>query len=237
LDGTVKVIQISDTHLFSDDEFEIFGVKSNIKFKEVMKRIFNEDSHNADMILLTGDMSQDETAESYRLITENLSTLDLPVYWIPGNHDDLEKLTVIFQKAKNFNRVNHLTLLNWHFIFLNTKIEGRDDGYLSHSELSMLKDELRSSPADKKIAIVMHHHPTPVGTPLIDNYILKNSKDFWDIVIGTNVRLIICGHVHGDYQLEYNNIMIESSPVTCLQWIKGIEQALKKKHNDKDYVP
>ena len=36
-DGIVKVIQISDTHLFADDEFEIFGVKSNLTFKEVIK--------------------------------------------------------------------------------------------------------------------------------------------------------------------------------------------------------
>lgn len=89
---------------------------------------------------------------------------------------------------------------------------GREDGCLSQSELGILKDELISSPADKKIAIVMHHHLTPVGTPLIDHYILKNSKDFWEIVTGTNVKLIICGHVHGDYRLECNNIMIESSP-------------------------
>lgn len=220
----MKVIQISDTHLFADDELDIFGVKSNLKFKEVIDKITDEDSHDADLIFLTGDISQDETAESYQKIVHHLSILDLPVYWIPGNHDDLGQVEAVFQHAKNFNRGTKLALPNWHLIFINTKIEGRDDGQLSQSELSMLSNELLASPADKKIAIVMHHHPAPVGTPLIDNYILKNSKEFWDIVTGSKVEPIICGHVHGDYQFKHYNIMIESSPATCLQWEKGTKE-------------
>jgi Icc protein len=61
----VKIIQISDTHLFADDELEMFGAKSNLTFKKVMRKIIDEDSHDADMIFLTGDISQDETQESY----------------------------------------------------------------------------------------------------------------------------------------------------------------------------
>lgn len=217
----MKIIQITDTHLFANDELDMFGVKSNFKFKEVMEKFINEDSYDADIILLTGDLSQDETAESYKKIVEHISPLNIPVYWIPGNHDDLSQLEAVFQKAKNFNREICVSLPDWHLVFLNTKIDGRGDGQLSQSELNMLRDEIKVSPADKKIAIVMHHHPAPVGTPLIDNYILKDNKDFWNIVTGTKVELIICGHVHGDYRFKYNNIMIESSPATCLQWEKG----------------
>ncbi len=217
----MKIIQISDTHLFADDASEIFGSKSNIKFKEVINKIIDEDGHDADMIFLTGDISQDESIQSYQKIADCLSGLNLPIYWIPGNHDNLIQLESVFMGTKNFNRVTHLSLPHWHFIFINTKINNRDDGELSLSELEILKNEIMAAPINKKIAIVMHHHPAPVGTPLIDNYILQNAKDFWDIISGTHVELIICGHVHGDYQFKYNNIMIETSPATCLQWEKG----------------
>lgn len=220
-DGIVKVIQISDTHLFADDELEIFGAKSNLTFKKVMRKIIDEDSHDADMVFLTGDISQDETKESYEKIAHDLSSLNLPVYWIPGNHDDLAQLESIFMNAENFNRQSNLSLPHWYLIFLDTKIDGRDDGLLSLAELKRLKDEIMAAQVNKKIAIIMHHHPAPVGTPLIDNYILQNNKDFWDIVTGTKVELVICGHVHGDYRFKYNNVMIESSPATCLQWEKG----------------
>lgn len=220
-DGTMKVIQISDTHLFADDKSEIFGVKSNIKFKEVINRVISEDSNDADMILLTGDISQDETIQSYKKVAHSLENLNLPICWIPGNHDNLAQAESVFMNTKNFTRHLTLSLPFWHLIFLNTKMDGRDDGQLSYSELEMLKHEIKASPVDKKIAIVMHHHPAPVGTPLIDHYILQNAKEFWDIVSETKVELIICGHVHGDYQYKYNNVIIESSPATCLQWEKG----------------
>lgn len=217
----MKVIQISDTHIFSNDELDILGVRSNVKFKEVIAKILDEDSHDTDMIFLTGDISQDETAESYQKIVSHLSELNIPVYWIPGNHDDVSQVESVFQNAKNFNRKTHLPLPDWHMIFLNTKLEGADEGYLSQTELAILSDELVAASSDKKIAIVMHHHPVPVGTPLIDNYILKNTEEFWKMVTGTQVALIICGHVHGDYRIKHNNIMIEASPATCLQWEKG----------------
>jgi Icc protein len=217
----VKIIQISDTHLFAKDELEIFGVKSNHKFSEVMQKILDEDSHDTDMIFLTGDISQDETTESYQLIAKSLSSFNIPIFWLPGNHDNLVLADEVLQQAKSFNRVSKLALEKWHFIFLNTKIDSVNDGQLSQSELNMLSHELLECPEDKKIAIVMHHHPAPVNTPLIDNYILKNKDDFWKIITGTKVELVICGHVHGDYSFKYNNIMIESSPATCLQWEKG----------------
>lgn len=217
----MKVIQISDMHLFADDEADIFGVKTNMKFKEVIERIFAEDMHDADMIFITGDMSQDETRESYHKIVQLLLGCHLPIYWIPGNHDDLIKAEAVFLGVSNFHNQTKLSLPHWHFIFLNTTIAGRDDGELSVSELDMLEKEILASPANKQIAIIMHHHPTPVNTPLVDNYILKNTEDFWGIVNETGVELVICGHVHGDYQIKHNNVMIETSPATCLQWEKG----------------
>lgn len=210
-------------HLFANDEYDIFGVNSNEKFNEVIARIRKEDCHDLDMILLTGDLSQDETEASYQKIVDALAVLNKPVYWIPGNHDDITSMEAAFRKSKQFIRHNHLMMEYWDFIFLNTKLDGSGEGYLSQTELQILKNKLASANNNKRIAIIMHHHPAEVGTPLIDKYILRNRADFWDIVARSQVNLIICGHVHGDYSFKYQDIMIESSPATCLQWQKGTE--------------
>jgi 3',5'-cyclic-AMP phosphodiesterase len=221
--GIMKIIQISDTHLFAHDESEIFGIKSNIKFGEIVEKILAEDISDTNLIFLTGDISQDETKQSYQKALCELIKLNTPIYWIPGNHDNLHQLESVFKNAKNFIRTQHLSFLNWSIIFLNTKINGAHEGYLSTSELQLLKNEILGSSQAKKIVIVMHHHPAQVGTPLIDHYILRNRDEFWEIVTGTEVELIICGHVHGNYTLKHNNIMIESAPATCLQWQQGTE--------------
>ena len=216
----VNILQITDTHLFASDEQEIFGVKSNLKFREVIKKIVDKEQ-NIDLIFLTGDISQDESTQSYQKAADILQSLNIPVFWIAGNHDNLSRLEDVFKNSNHFNQVRRLSLSTWNFIFLNTKLDGSTKGHLSTSELQILKHEIQASKPDKDIAIVMHHHPFAVGTPLVDNYILKNKDDFWEIVTGTKVRLIICGHVHGDYRFEHNGINIESSPATCLQWPPG----------------
>lgn len=217
----MKVIQITDTHLFANDDAEMLGVKSNVRFQEVLAKIIAEDKHDTDMFILTGDVSQDETAQSYQKIADELMKFALPVYWIPGNHDDILQMEAVLNNAKHFSRLQHLSSPHWEFIFLNTKKDGTPDGFLSVQELQLLSDKINAVTDNKNIVVIMHHHPAPVGTPLIDNYILKNQSDFWNIVTDTNVKLIICGHVHGDYRFKHNDIMIESCPATCLQWQKG----------------
>ncbi len=88
---------------------------------------------------------------------------------------------------------------------------------------SIIKNEL-SKNRKNPIAIVMHHHPAEVQTPLIDNYILQNREEFFTIISDSNVSLIICGHVHNDYSFKYKNICIEAAPATCFQFKKNSSQ-------------
>jgi Icc protein len=221
MDNSLKVIQLSDTHLFANDESEMKGTKSNIKFKTVVEQIYAEELSDTDLIFLTGDLSQDETEQSYQKLVDTLAPFQIPIYWIPGNHDHIPRMKSVFKKANNFSRIYELTKNGWKFIFLNTKLDGSVEGYLANSELKMLQERIEATKENTKIAIVMHHHPIEVNTPLIDQYILKNRAEFWELVSGTQVELVICGHVHGDYKIKYNNITVESAPATCLQWQKG----------------
>jgi Icc protein len=221
--GIDKIIQISDTHLFASDDFDIFGVKSNLKFKEIIHKIGEEDISDADAIVLTGDLSQDETYLSYQRLIQYFNNINLPVYWIPGNHDNVDHMKRVFNENKNFFYVRRLSLQNWDLIFLNSKIDGSDDGYLTKEELESLKTEIIQS-KKTNIAVVMHHHPIEIDTPLIDKYILRNKEEFWNIVTDSSVKLVICGHVHGDYRFVHNNIALEMSPSTCIQWKKGASE-------------
>ncbi|MBA3535646.1 MAG: metallophosphoesterase [Tatlockia sp.] len=222
----LKVIQLSDTHLFADDESEMKGVKSNLRFKTVIEQIYAEELTDTDLIFLTGDLSQDETEQSYQKLVDSLAPFHIPVYWIPGNHDHLPTMESVFKKANNFSRVHELIKNGWKFIFLNTKLDRSVEGYLANSQLQILQERIDATEENTKIAIVMHHHPIEVHTPLIDQFILKNKAEFWDMISGTPVELVICGHVHGDYKIKYNNIMLESAPATCLQWQKGTKNLI-----------
>src|SRR3990167_3251002 len=145
--NTVKILQISDTHLFENDELTLLGIKTNKKFEAVIAKIRGEDIHDTHMIFLTGDISQDETKASYQKAANYLSALKIPIYWIPGNHDHLPHCESVFKNAKNFFRTAQLSFLHWHVIFLNTKLEGADEGYLSPLELKRLNQTIASAPS------------------------------------------------------------------------------------------
>lgn len=214
------VIQLSDTHLFAHEDDDLFGRKTNKVFLEVLDKIKSENL-KADFFLLTGDVSQDDSAESYEKIKTAMQEFNLPVYWVPGNHDVLEVMSKVFEQSKLFHYPNYLELKHWDFIFLNTVIKGSGEGFLSELELEKIVYKLENT-ENKSIAIIMHHHPLPTSTPLIDKYILRNREKFWGIINDNPaVKLIICGHVHNQYQLKYNSINLEYCPATSLQWRKG----------------
>lgn len=218
----LNIFQITDTHLFRDDNTLMYDVNTHKNFHAVLEKIRNYRDIKPHFFILTGDLSQDESEESYIKIMDAMKSFHLPVYWIPGNHDDPEKMEYVFHQSSLFSKLRRLELKNWDLIFLNTKMNGTDKGFLSQQELCALEEELKKSVGHKQIAIIMHHHPVKVNTPLIDKYILTNSNDFWSIIHKhSHIKLIICGHVHGNYRLKYHHINIECSPATCLQWKIG----------------
>ncbi len=230
-----KVIQISDAHLFKDPKQTIFGISSNNNFDMIFNIIKNSELDDTNAIFLTGDLSQDETAESYNYLFKKIQSLNKPTYWIPGNHDSILQMEKIFNQSSIFQRGMKLSTDFWDFIFIDSKITDKDTGFIQPSELKRLAHELNETKKDK-VAIIMHHHPIEVNTPLIDKYILENRQDFWKIIADFKADLIICGHVHNDYSIIANNTFIETAPATCLQWQKGTtEFSLENKPGYKVY--
>lgn len=216
----MKIIQITDTHLFKDDSNKLFNVKTNNSFKKTISLLKENELTDTDAIFLTGDLSQDESTESYELLLNEFKDTNVNIYWIPGNHDDINAMEHVFSKQKLFIPGKKLITTKWDFVFINTNGINSDKGRLSDNELKHLALELENS-KNKNTAVIMHHHPIEVSTPIVDEYILKNKDDFWKIISNHRVNIIICGHVHGDYSLKYKNTCIEASPATCFQWTKS----------------
>ncbi len=53
-----RLIQISDIHLLADQQGELLGVKTEDSFQAVV-HLLKQEKNNIDLILLSGDLSQD----------------------------------------------------------------------------------------------------------------------------------------------------------------------------------
>ena len=222
----IKIIQITDTHLFSDKTSQLHGYCTHQSLTEIIEHLIDDRLKKEDVVLLTGDISQDESLESYRLALIQLERLKSTVYWIHGNHDDESKIKTVFDTSKYVKKLNKFSIKNWDFISINTCRRGTDKGYIDECEMKIFLEKVdESKKSNKNIAIVMHHHPVPVDTPLVDECGLQNSEIFLDTLNkNSEIKLVICGHVHGDYRISLGGKVIETCPATCFQWVKGTDQ-------------
>ena len=226
----MRVIQITDTHLFSDKSAELQGFNTHDGLSKTIDHLLKQGVHRSDIVLLTGDISQDESSESYHLALVQLMRIKLPIYWIHGNHDQKTNLTLEFSKSAITHNLYKLSTTYWDFISINTVRYGTDSGHIEEAEILRVLQAIAVSKKDgKNIAMVMHHHPVKVGTPLVDNCMLQENHLLLEILNkNKEIKLVICGHAHGDYQVKHNEYMIEVCPATCFQWKKGTSSLEKE---------
>ena len=82
----LRVVQLSDFHLFADTDGKLLGLNTQFSLEAVLDRVRREQP-DMDLILATGDLSQDGSYESYQRLAKTLSGFRAPIYWLEGNHD------------------------------------------------------------------------------------------------------------------------------------------------------
>ncbi|MDC0610670.1 3',5'-cyclic-AMP phosphodiesterase [Vibrio sp.] len=216
-DNCVKLLQITDTHLFVDDDGSLLGVNTTESFTAVVDAII-QGVTDFDAILATGDISQDHTPESYHKFIQGISPLKKPCFWLPGNHDYRPNMASVLP-VPQVKCIPHFMLgSHWQVVLLDSQVEGVPHGYLSAQQLSLLEEKLTAYP-DKHTLILLHHHPVLVESAWLDQHTLKESESLWDVISRfDNVKAIVCGHVHQDMDILKQGVRVIATPSTCVQF-------------------
>src|SRR5579862_9749128 len=151
----LRIIQISDMHLFADTHHSLLGVNTQDSFVAVVEQI-KQEKEPLDLMILSGDLSQDGSVAAYQRLSSILKPLQVPIYFVPGNHDHMAHLAQVFPTDAISNH-RHVVLKNWHLILLNSQIPGSVKGNLDRSQLDYLQHCLQSYPEHH--AMIVFHHP------------------------------------------------------------------------------
>jgi Icc protein len=210
------LLQISDLHLLPHSGDTMYGIDTEHSFHRVLEYALATHP-NIDLILATGDLTQEPCLDSYRRIAETLQSTGVPCICLPGNHDD----PALMQSALNKDRVscNKQTFLgSWQIIALNSLIPGKPGGRLDERELRFLEDCLRAHP-DRYALIAVHHHCQSTGSLWMDTMMIDNSEEFLTVLRRyPKVRAVTCGHVHQAMDRQAGEIRLFSAPSTCFQF-------------------
>lgn len=221
-DDVRRVVQITDTHLFADPGRALKGIATDASLRAVLAAA-RDDLAAADLVLLSGDLAHDELAETYArlqtLIAEYVPAGVL-LRAIPGNHDDAGLI------AARFGSPTSVDLGTWICVPLDSQLPGQVEGQLSEQELVRLRDALAEA-GERPVLIAIHHHPVDVGSLWMDGIALTNHEALFEVIAAYgNVRAIINGHIHQEFEGERDGVLVYGSPSTNVQFRARSEQPL-----------
>jgi len=211
----LDILQLTDPHLFADPETQLKGVQTASSFRRALDHALA--AWNPDVILLTGDLSEDRSAESYLQLRKALEGLQIPIYSIPGNHDDPEIMAREL-RGPQFNYCQPLRHENWLLPMLNTWDGDRGGGRLGQDEIDKLAEQLSATDAEH-VLVCLHHQPVPVGSAWLDSVGLDDSPTLMAVIEQfPRVRGLLWGHVHQHFDQHNGGLRLMGTPSTCYQF-------------------
>jgi len=132
-----------------------------------------------DLILATGDLSQDGSQASYERFRHLTDSLGAPVRWLAGNHDELPPMQGACAGTPLLEPIYDLGA--WRVIMLDSSIPGAVPGFLADSQLELLERALSEAPQRHHL-ICLHHHPVPIGCKWMEPIGLRNPAALFAIL-------------------------------------------------------
>ncbi|MCZ4337601.1 3',5'-cyclic-AMP phosphodiesterase [Shewanella colwelliana] len=218
--ASVRIVQVTDPHLFADPEAQLLGVNTAHSLDAVLNTIKAVD-YPAHLMLATGDISQDYSNESYHNFVKAIAPLNVPCHYLPGNHDDPRIMHLHMQGPSVFGD-RRILAGNWQIIMLDSTVRGKPGGHMAEAELELIEAAIADQP-DKHTLLVMHHNPVLVGCKWLDQHCMDNGSEFIDAVSNfPQVKGLLWGHVHQSldqvHQGEQGPMRLMATPSTCIQF-------------------
>lgn len=219
---SLTVLQLTDTHLHATLESKMRGVRTYQTYTAILSAALSHDSRRPDVIVVTGDVVQDESREGYEHFRDSLADCGVPILVTSGNHDDPLMMSEVLH-SHPFEVDRSLRFDHWSLIAVSTHLLGEDAGGLGERRLASLQKSVAEH-ADQHVLICIHHHPIPMGSLWLDAVALRDAEEFLQLIdTSENVRAVTCGHVHQASERDRNGVTYYTTPSTCSQFLPASE--------------
>jgi Icc protein len=211
---TVTLVQVSDCHLGAAPGTAYRGQDPDANLHRLTPAI---QAFDPDVLVLTGDLSEDGSIESYRRLAQWAARFGVRVWWIPGNHDDPGVMAEPFEQA-GFEAGPRVEAGGWQFLLLDSRWPNDPAGELTEQRLAPW-DELD---ADRPFAAFVHHQPVAVGAHWIDKVGMRHPERLWQrIEAGPRPAFIAFGHVHQRFRQRHRGVECLAGPSSAANSLAG----------------
>jgi len=218
------VAQLTDLHIGRPGKlaYELFDTS------ERLARCVEELSRQRpapDVVLATGDLVDEGSKAEYLRLRKLLAPLQMPIFFIPGNHDNTEALRETFPEHRYLGRAGNpacycIEDFSLRLIGLDTAVPEQTGGALEASQIAWLDERLSAAKA-RPALIFMHHPPFKTGIARMDSIGLEaaGAAELGAVVSRhPQIVLVTCGHVHRGIQVRWHGTVASICPSAAFQY-------------------
>lgn len=219
------LVQVSDCHLFADKNKT--GYNHVNPYQSLKLLLLKITDLNPDCILVTGDISGDDSEQSYRHFLDLFSQFNLidKCRVIAGNHDQSSSFNSLFAH-KDLAKKAPLQLDNWCLHGLDTRYTATL-GQVSTEDLQHLVSNIHANPNHFHL-VACHHHPIETGSWMDKHNWLNRDLFVNEIQQLCQVKLVVYGHIHADTHTFLHGCRYQSCPSSCWQFANTPEFSVSK---------
>jgi 3',5'-cyclic-AMP phosphodiesterase len=209
----VRIIQFSDPHLIPSVGEKFLGVDTFVTLRSSVEKAMSL-TPLPDAFFVTGDIAESGDAETYARFRDLFAENVIPVFTVPGNHDDFEVMKEVFHGSK-IETVDHFVLGDSLCIFLDSHIPNQGYGALG-PEILQRVDFLLHTYSRKAVIISLHHPPfSPCPAPGCK---LQGEEELMDILQKISQPVVILsGHLHRGVDESLGHVRLLTGPSTFAQ--------------------
>ncbi len=214
------VAQITDCHVVATDHTFSGRVDTGAGLRRAVAQL-NAMAPRPDVVLATGDLVNDGTADEYAHLGTILDELEIALHVVPGNHDDRQGLRSTIDglpAGGPQDRIDYV--IEDHplrLIGLDTTVPGDHGGESQPDQMAWLDSQLAAQP-DRPTLIFQHHPPFATGIEWMDAVGLRHADRQAEVLERhRQVVAVICGHVHRPISTVIGSAAVSIAPSTGAQ--------------------
>jgi Icc protein len=214
-----RIAQITDCHVSAEPDSLYRGMDPLKNLQAVLDHVLEM---KPDMLLATGDLSEDGSVASYEALANMLAQPGVPMLALPGNHDDPALLEQYFPGSP-VHGVTVTKHAEWQIIRLDSCLSGKPYGRLDDEVLQGLKETLVKAAGQPRL-LALHHQPLLASSPWIDKYRLMDTGPFLDIVRSSaDIKVVLWGHIHQAFEAELNGTLMLGGPSSVANSLRATD--------------
>jgi 3',5'-cyclic AMP phosphodiesterase CpdA len=220
------IAQISDTHIKRKGKLLHHMINTSKYLRRAIERL-NALDPRPDVVIATGDLVESGDPREYKRLRKLLTGLEIPLYVIPGNHDEREAFREAFSDqpyVPKFGPINYVVEdLPVRLIALDTVSPKNAWGELDDERLDWLSARLEEA-TERPTLIFMHHPPFRTGIRAMD-LPFRGVEALGAIVERfPNIERVVSGHIHRPMQVRWHGTLACTAPSTAHQLVLELRE-------------